>query len=184
MADSSPHKTTGRRNLIISADAEPSPRGDDGSVKNPLQHLLVSAFVYAGIGVASGLFYREFTKLSGFPEGEFTQLGLAHTHLLSLGFFPFLILFGLERVFHFSRFRKRFGWFLGMYHAGVILTSAMLIVHGSMTVLGYESSAMISGIAGLGHMAITAGIVLLFLVLRASIRQPVSVDPTPASTQE
>jgi hypothetical protein len=63
-------------------------------VKKPLHHLLVSAFVYAGLGVASGLFYREFTKLNGFPEGEFTQLGLAHTHLLALGFFPFLILLG------------------------------------------------------------------------------------------
>ncbi|MBL3698915.1 DUF2871 domain-containing protein [Leucobacter luti] len=141
-----------------------------GSVKKPLNHLLVSAFVYAGLGVASGLFYREFTKLNGFPEGAFTQLGLAHTHLLSLGFFPFLILLGLERAFTFSASRKRFGWFLGLYHAGVILTSAMLIVHGCLTVLGLESSAMISGIAGLGHMAITAAIIVLFLALRTAVR--------------
>lgn len=140
-------------------------------MKNPLHHLLVSAFVYAGIGVASGLFYREFTKLNGFPEGEFTQLGLAHTHLLALGFLPFLILLGLERVFRFSRSRKRFAWFLGLYHAGVVLTSAMLIVHGSLTVLGLESSKMIAGIAGLGHMSITAAIIVLFFALRTAVRR-------------
>ncbi len=139
-------------------------------MKKPLQHLLVSAFVYAGLGVASGLFFREFTKLNDFPEGAFTQLGLAHTHLLSLGFFPFLILLGLERVFTFSASKRAYGWFLGLYHSGVILTSAMLIVHGSMTVLGIESSAMISGIAGLGHIAITGGIIALFIALRAAVR--------------
>ncbi len=136
-----------------------------------MQHLLVSAFVYAGLGVASGLFYREFTKLNGFPEGTFTQLSLAHTHLLALGFFPFLILLALERSLRFSASRRQFAWFLGLYHSGVVLTSAMLITHGILTVLGTESSAMISGIAGLGHMAITAGIIVLFFALRSAVRR-------------
>ncbi|WP_241489458.1 DUF2871 family protein [Leucobacter celer] len=152
-------------------------------MKKPLHHLLVSAFVYAGLGAASGLFYREFTKLNGFPESEFTQLGLAHTHLLALGFFPFLILLGLERLFRLSRSRRRFAWFLGLYHAGIVLTSAMLILHGSLTVLGLESSKMIAGIAGLGHMSITAAIILLFFALRAAIRreEPAAQDPVPVA---
>ncbi|CAG7604391.1 DUF2871 domain-containing protein [Leucobacter soli] len=147
-------------------------------MKKPLNHLLVSAFVYAGFGVASGLFYREFTKLNGFPEGAFTQLGLAHTHLLALGFLPFLILLGLERAFRFSLARKRFVWFLCLYHAGIVLTSAMLILHGSLTVLGLESSKMIAGVAGLGHMSITAAVIVLFFALRTAIRR----EPEPAAT--
>ncbi|WP_258566527.1 DUF2871 domain-containing protein [Leucobacter luti] len=150
-------------------------------MKKPLNHLLVSAFVYGGLGVLSGLFYREFTKLNDFPEGAFTQLGLAHTHLLSLGFFPFLILLGLERLFRLSESQKRWGWFLGLYHAGVILTSAMLIIHGSMTVLGIESSAMISGIAGLGHIVITAAIIVLFFVLRSAVRRVEQPAAAPGS---
>lgn len=142
------------------------------SMKNPLNHLLVSAFVYAFVGVASGLFFREFTKAYNFPEGEFTQLGLAHTHLLTLGFFVFLFLLLLERVFTLSASKKRFTWFLWLYHAGVILTSGMLIVHGVLTVMGKESSAMISGIAGLGHISITAAIILLFFVMRSAISRP------------
>lgn len=140
-------------------------------MKKPLQHLLVSAFVYAGLGVAAGVFFREFTKLNDFPEGAFTQLGVAHTHLLALGFFPFLILLGLERVFSFSASKRAFGWFLGLYHSGVVITSAMLIVHGTMTVLDVPVSAAISGIAGLGHIAITGGIIALFIALRAAVRR-------------
>ena len=56
-----------------------------------MKRLLNASFIYMLAGVASGLFYREFTKLNDFPEGQFTQLGLAHTHLLTLGFIVLLI---------------------------------------------------------------------------------------------
>ena len=130
--------------------------------------LFYASFAYMVAGVLSGLFYREFTKLNDFPEGGSTQLGLAHTHLLTLGFIVLLIVLLLEKVFTLSRSRL-FGWFFWIYNAGVVLTSAMLIWHGSLTVLGEESSKMIAGIAGTGHMLLTAGMVLLFLSLRRAI---------------
>ncbi|GAA1798879.1 MULTISPECIES: DUF2871 domain-containing protein [Leucobacter] len=140
-------------------------------MRKPLHHLFVSAFVYGGLALASGLFFREFTKANGFPEDGVTQLGLAHTHLFSLGFFPFLILLGLERVFRLSAAPRLFGWFLWLYHAGIAITAGMLIVHGTLTVLGIASSPMISGIAGLGHIALTAAIVVLFFLIRSAIRR-------------
>ncbi|MFF2272585.1 DUF2871 domain-containing protein [Agromyces sp. NPDC058136] len=127
--------------------------------------LFYASFAYMVVGVLSGLYYRELTKSQGFPEGDFTQLGLAHTHLLTLGFIVLLIVLVLEKVFALSESRL-FGWFFWVYNAGVVLTSAMLIWHGTLTVLGQESNAAISGIAGLGHIALTAGMVLLFLALR------------------
>ncbi|MEU5845282.1 DUF2871 domain-containing protein [Saccharopolyspora shandongensis] len=136
-----------------------------------MQKLFYAAFAYMLAGVASGLFYREFTKINDFPEGQFTQLGLAHTHLLTLGFIVPLIVLVLEKVFTLSRSRKLFDWFFWLYNAGVILTSAMLIWHGSLTVLGQESSKMIAGIAGLGHILLTAGMLLLFLALRRALKQ-------------
>lgn len=63
--------------------------------------------------VLSGLFYREFTKSNDFPEGQFTQLGLVHIHLLALGFIVLLIVLVLEMVFALSQSRKLFGWFSG-----------------------------------------------------------------------
>ena len=150
-----------------------------------MKSLLYASFSYMLLGVASGLFYREFTKANDFPAGEFTQLGLAHTHLLTLGFIVLLIVLVLEKLFTLSQ-SKAFRWFLWTYNAGVVLTSAMLIWHGMLTVLGQESSAMIAGIAGLGHMLLTAGMVLLFVTLRrgvlakgatpsAQVAEPVSV---------
>ena len=68
-----------------------------------MKRLLNASFIYMLAGVASGLFYREFTKLNDFPEGQFTQLGLAHTHLLTLGFIVLLIVLALEKVFTTSR---------------------------------------------------------------------------------
>lgn len=129
-----------------------------------MHKLFVAAFTYMAVGVASGLFYREFTKAHDFPAGKFTQLGLAHTHLLTLGFIVLLIVLMLEKQFRLSD-SKLFGWFFWVYNAGVVLTSATLIWHGSLTVMGKDSSAMISGIAGLGHIFLTAGMVLLFLAL-------------------
>lgn len=130
--------------------------------------LFYAAFAYMVVGVASGLYYRELTKSQGFPEGEFTQLGLAHTHLLTLGFIVLLIVLVLEKVFELSKSRL-FGWFFWVYNAGVVLTSAMLVVHGTLTVLGEESGAAIAGLAGLGHIVLTAGMVLLFLALRSRV---------------
>ena len=134
-----------------------------------MKKILNAAFIYMIAGVASGLFYREFTKLNGFPEGKFTQLGLVHTHLLTLGFIVLLIALVIEKVFGISRSHKLFAWFFWLYNAGVILTSGMLIWHGSLTVLGQESSTMIAGIAGLGHMLLTAGMVVFFVALRRAV---------------
>lgn len=145
-----------------------------------MKKLFYAAFAYMLIGVVSGLFYREFTKLNDFPEGQFTQLGLAHTHLLTLGFIILLIVLVIEKVFAISRSRKLFAWFFWLYNAGVILTSAMLIWHGSLTVLGQESTKMIAGIAGLGHMLITAGMIIFFIALRRAI---VGKSVTPATVE-
>ncbi|MGN6272505.1 MAG: DUF2871 domain-containing protein [Protaetiibacter sp.] len=134
-----------------------------------MKKLFYAAFAYMLVGVASGLFYREFTKLNDFPEGQFTQLGLVHTHLLTLGFIVLLVVLALEKLFALSR-SKLFGWFFWVYNAGLVLTAAMLVLHGSLTVLGEESSKMIAGIAGLGHILLSVGMVLLFLALGRALK--------------
>src|SRR5690606_33653926 len=128
------------------------------------------------VGVASGLFFREFTKMNDFPEGGWTQLSVVHTHLLVLGFIVTLLVLLLEKAFNISSHRKLYAWFMGTYHAGVIITAGMQLTHGMLTVLDIESSAMISGIAGLGHMALTAGMILLFIMLRRSVPASLKTD--------
>lgn len=135
-----------------------------------MKKLYYASFAYMLAGVLSGLFYREFTKFNDFPSGQFTQLGLAHTHLLALGFLVLLIVLALEKIFTISRSAKLFAWFFWLYNAGVILTALMLIWHGSLTVLGQESNKMIAGIAGTGHMLITAGLIVFFVALGRALR--------------
>ncbi|WP_297740265.1 DUF2871 domain-containing protein [uncultured Tessaracoccus sp.] len=134
-----------------------------------MKRLFTASCCYLAAGLLAGLFYREFTKMNDFPEGQFTQLGVAHTHLLALGFMTSLIVLALEKVFSISRSPKLFSWFFWLYNAGVVITASMLIWHGSLTVLGKESNAMISGIAGLGHISITAGLVVLMVALSRAL---------------
>lgn len=146
-----------------------------------MKRLLNASFIYMLVGVASGLFYREFTKINNFPEGEFTQLGLVHTHLLTLGFIVLLVVLVLEKVFTISRSPKLFTWFFWLYNAGLILTAGMMVWHGSLTVLGQESTKMIAGIAGTGHILITAGMIVFFVALRRAVTNSVPVASESAA---
>lgn len=142
-----------------------------------MKKLFNAALIYMILGVSAGLFYREFTKMNDFPEGQFTQLAVAHTHLLTLGFIVLLVVLALEKVFNISQSKKLFGWFFWLYNLGLIITAAMLIWHGMLTVLGEESTAMIAGIAGIGHILITAGMIVFFIALRrAIVRQPAATQ--------
>ncbi|MBX3311598.1 MAG: DUF2871 domain-containing protein [Microbacteriaceae bacterium] len=142
-----------------------------------MKKLFNAALIYMILGVSAGLFYREFTKMNDFPEGQFTQLAVAHTHLLTLGFIVLLVVLALEKVFNISQSKKLFGWFFWLYNLGLLITAAMLIWHGMLTVLGEESTAMIAGIAGIGHILITAGMIVFFIALRrAIVRQPAATQ--------
>ncbi|MDK8659156.1 DUF2871 domain-containing protein [Corynebacterium sp. MSK204] len=137
-----------------------------------MKALYRAAIFYLVLGLVAGLFYREFTKLQDFPEGEYTQLSVAHTHLLALGFMLFLIFLALEKVFALSRYRQLFNSFFWLYNVGVVLTVGMQISHGILTVLGKESNEMISGIAGLGHIFITVGLTVFLVNLGRAIKEP------------
>lgn len=135
-----------------------------------MRKLYLAATVYLVAGLGAGLFYREFTKANSFPEGSFTQLGLVHTHLLALGMLFMLIAMALEKTMKLSD-DGRFAWFFWFYNVGVVVTAAMMVWHGVLTVLGQQSSPAIAGIAGLGHIAVTVGLVLFFLILGRIVRR-------------
>lgn len=139
---------------------------------NTSRKLLGTSLIYAIAGLAGGVFFREFTKFNGF-QGQ-TTLGLLHTHLLLLGMVMFLVLSMLEKEFHLSEHRLYPIWFV-IYNAGLILTVIMLGVRGVVQVLQTPLSAgadgAISGIAGLGHLALGVGIVLIFVMLMAQSKE-------------
>lgn len=128
--------------------------------------LVNSAFGYAVAGLASGLYYRELTKAQDF-DGP-TQLSIVHTHFLVLGVLFLLIVAVFERLFALST-SPLYRWFTVTFHAGLLLTVAMQLVHGTMQVFDREASAAISGIAGIGHVLLTVAFVVFFLALRSAV---------------
>jgi len=88
-----------------------------------------------------------------------------------LGLIVLLLVLLLEKVFRLSQ-SPLFSWFFWVYNAGLIVTVAMMVVHGSLTVLGQDSGTCmtaIAGIAGMGHILLSIALVLLFLALGSRI---------------
>ena len=68
-----------------------------------MRKLFYAATAYLVLGLASGLYYREFTKSNDYTAADgFTQLSVLHTHLLTLGVIVLLIVLVLEKVFTLS----------------------------------------------------------------------------------
>lgn len=127
-----------------------------------LKKLTRTSMIYMILGLIFGLFDREFTKIYNYTD--YTQLGVLHTHTLILGMFFFLIVLILEHLFSLSshRFYKYFNLF---YQSGLGLSLLIMLIHGSIIVMGMDSSPMLSGIAGIGHILLTIGLGFFFKIL-------------------
>ena len=129
-----------------------------------------AALLYAVLAMSGGVFYREFTKFNGFAAK--TTLSVVHTHYFLLGMVLFLLLLLLEKSFSFTSAKT--GRILAVYHTGLNLTAAMLVVRGVAQVLTPTLSsgmnAAISGVAGIGHLLLGVSIILLLTQIRRSVR--------------
>jgi hypothetical protein len=135
-----------------------------------------AAWIYTLLGLLAGLFYREYTRSKDF-EGT-TQLAVTHTHLLALGMLLFLVVLALTAVLPIAEL-KVFTLFFWFYNAGLVVTVTMMFVHGIIQVNGDDKDMpAVAGIAGLGHILITVGLVHLFLALRKGLQ---ATQPTPAT---
>ena len=125
------------------------------------------ALAYAILGMCGGVFYREFTKFNNFTGT--TALGKVHTHFFMLGMVMYLAIALFARNYDLYSV-KTFKAFRAVYNVGVPLTGIMLGVRGVFEVLGTELSkgaeAAISCIAGIGHILVGVGIVLLLVSLK------------------
>lgn len=134
-----------------------------------MKRYMNSALLYALLAMVGGVFYREFTKFSGFTAK--TTLSVVHTHYFLLGMVFFLLLLVLEKNLSFTGVKT--GRVLLTYHIGLNLTAAMLVVRGVTQVMGAELSrgadAAISGMAGIGHILLGVSLVLLLLQIRRSV---------------
>lgn len=125
------------------------------------------SFIYAMVAIACGVFYREFTKFSGFTGR--TTLAFTHLHLFVLGTVVFLLIALFAELTDLQE-QKQFKTFMILYNIGLPFMIVMFFVRGILQVQGTALSsglnAAISGVSGIGHIIMTIAIVMLFLSLK------------------
>lgn len=132
------------------------------------------SLIYAVAAMVFGVFYREFTKFSGFT-GD-TNLSVMHTHYFILGMMFFLLMLLLEKSFAFSD-GHRIGKAVLLYNIGLNITGLGFLIRGLTQVWGTELSrgmdASLSGISGIGHILLGVGMILILLTIRRKAGLPV-----------
>lgn len=135
---------------------------------NRVKKYINCAIVYAILGLAGGVFFREFTKINGF-DGQ-TALAFIHPHYLALGALFFVILVILDKLFNVGGSLNKV---LIAYHIGLNLSVVMLLVRGVFQVLGTAlpngADAAISGIAGLGHIILGVSLVMVLFKMKKAV---------------
>lgn len=128
------------------------------------KYLNLSAF-YLALGLISGVFYREFTKMNNF-EGK-TVLGAVHSHALVLGFVFFLLVLILVKTFSISEVKNFSKWVI-FHNVALIYMIATLVARGILQVTGGEFAGL-SHIAGLGHALLGVSLVWFIVIINKSI---------------
>jgi len=139
-----------------------------------------AAHIYMIVGVISGLYYREITKINDFT-GD-TQLSVVHTHLLALGMLVFLIVLGLDKLFGLSG-TKGFNAFFWFYNVGMVITVGSMTFRGTQTVLGNEIPEIFAHLSGGGHIILTIGLIIFFTVLGKRVKAAVAEKAETAPSQ-
>ena len=126
------------------------------------------AMGYAIAAMAGGVFYREFTKWNHFSG--ITMLSKVHAHLFMLGMMVFLLVALFSRQMDLEKEKSFFRRFFLIYNIGLPLTVLMMLVRGIIqvkeTALSAGADAAISGIAGIGHILLSIGLLLLLVTLK------------------
>jgi hypothetical protein len=89
----------------------------------------------------------------------------------------FLIILALDKQFTLSG-TKLFTYFFWLYNTGIAITVTMMFVHGTQTVLGNHVPKAVALTAGLGHTLLTAGLMLLFILLGKQLNKSTRTNPT------
>lgn len=138
------------------------------------------ALVFLILGIVCGVFYREFTKPYGLAN-EYTTLGLAHTHFFVLGV-AFVLIFGLVADKLNKHDDKLFRVGFAVYSVGVLGAGIMIAVRGILDVLVKSEKVVfhvstgvngaISGISGIFHAVLGAGLILIFVAWLRKDKKP------------
>lgn len=136
-----------------------------------MKKILNTSIIYFVLGIAAGVFYREFTKFHGYTGN--TALSAVHPHFFVLGMFLFLMLAFLCRKEESLLQNVTFRRFFILYNISLPFMACTMLARGIIQVmeitLSKSMNAMVSGIAGVSHILITVSLVLLFISLKKAL---------------
>ena len=128
-----------------------------------MKHCINYSIVYTVLAIIGGMLYREFTKMDDYTG--WTTLSVVHTHYFILGMMFFLILRLISMNMNLKINRA-----VLFYNIGLNLTAIMLIVRGIIQVLDLNVvSALISGIASIGHILLGISLFMILLDIKRSV---------------
>ena len=130
-----------------------------------MKRLFNLSFFYLILGLALGVFFREFTKLNDFSGA--TTLNVAHTHTLVLGFIFFLVIVILEKVFTISNIKYFIIWLI-TYNIGLLSLISTLVARGILEILNKDFAGL-PHIAGTSHAILGLSLIWLMIILKKSI---------------
>lgn len=132
-----------------------------------MRRVVNTSFIYLILGLISGIFYREFTKL--YEPITHSVLADLHVHFLVLGMMFFLIVAIMLKVSDLQQ-NVWFNRFFIMYNIAFPLMMIMMCVRGILQTMQIEVSAgingMIAGIAGLSHIGMLVAFLSFFIAVR------------------
>ncbi|SCH84451.1 MULTISPECIES: DUF2871 domain-containing protein [unclassified Romboutsia] len=129
------------------------------------KYFKISTF-YLILGLALGVFYREYTKINNFTG--ITTLSTTHTHVLMLGFIFFIIVLLLEKNFNISSIKSFKSWLI-TYNIGFIYFIATLVFRGILQV-NNSDFAMFNHISGLGHTILGVSLCWFSVIVNKALK--------------
>ncbi|MEX1375846.1 MAG: DUF2871 domain-containing protein [Eubacteriales bacterium] len=130
-----------------------------------MKKIFRAVWFYALLGLAAGVFYREFTKFHEFA-GK-TILSNTHVHSFVLGTLFFLIVMILYKVFDLSKSKGLTAWFW-LYNVSLIGLLGTIAARGILQVLEIEGT-MLSHIAGTFHTMLAGAIIWFIFILKKAV---------------
>lgn len=132
-----------------------------------MKKIMNASLIYFVLAMAGGVFYREFTKWNGYTEP--TTLGVLHVHLLVMGTIMFLLIALFAKVTDLEK-NSLFKKFFVLYNVALPFMVVMMLIRGIVQVLaidlGKMGNGMLSGFAGLSHIAMMVSLLTLLIALK------------------
>lgn len=132
-----------------------------------MKKIMNTSLIYFVLAMAGGVFYREFTKWNGYTEP--TTLGVLHVHLLVMGTVLFLLIALFAKVTDLKK-NSLFKKFFVLYNVALPFMVVMMLIRGIVQVLaidlGKMGNGMLSGFAGLSHIAMMVSLLMLLIALK------------------